>query len=79
MGQLGLISCFSIYEKPRYRQRCEIAKQRWAFDIFLPGLADLLVHLHICWICQRWGWLKPLIAPLAVDSVPVAIVVYPTS
>src|SRR5262249_46974150 len=55
----------------------DLFQQRRALDVLLPGATDFGIDLEIGQVVERGERLKALITPLAVDAMPLAIVIDP--
>src|SRR4051812_14501340 len=66
----------AIQKEPRPLHVCDLLQQRWALDIRLPGAVDLRIHLHVWRIVERRKYLQALVASLAVDAMPLPIIVH---
>src|SRR5690349_20843962 len=65
----------TVEEERRSIQLRDLSQERRALDIRLPRAVDLSVHLQVGRIVEGRECLQPLVAPLAVDAVPLAVVV----
>src|SRR6266540_6444428 len=66
----------AVHKERRSVEMRELSEQRWPLDVRLPRAVDLGIDLQIGRVVERREDLKPLVAPLAVDPVPLAIVMH---